>query len=297
MVVLAALLVVEGITIVLHSRRRLTAEIERGVDDALAIRGDGGRRQLLFAGNSLIFEGVDRATIQQSLGKAFLVHTAGVPGSTYDDWRYGLRSLFRRGAAPEFVVIAISPSQFLRPSAVTPLPVARLWRTREILAYYREQRPGLSTLSELLLEHFSTFFYMRDTFRIYVRKAIPGYESMVNGWSPASTRPGVPRPDAAQALFLSRLKALQAECKGHAQLMLLIVPTNQQDDAQLEPMLRVAAEDLNIPLIGTIRERGWPRSQFQADGYHLTQAAAKQFSREASAAFATEVERDTAVQR
>jgi hypothetical protein len=172
-VVLAALLVVEGITIVLHSRRRVTGEVERGVADALAIRGDGGRRQLLFAGNSLIFEGVDRATLQETLGKAFLVHTAGVPGSTYDDWRYGLRSLFRRGAAPEFVVIAISPSQFLRPSAVTPLPVARLWRTREILAYYREQRPGLSALSELLLEHFSTFFYMRDTFRIYVARRFP----------------------------------------------------------------------------------------------------------------------------
>ncbi len=279
-VLLATLLFVEAATLLLRGQRQVTLEIERGVKDALAIRQNGSEREILFAGNSLIFEGVRRSALQQRMGSEFQVHCAGIPGSTYDDWRYGLRSLFQRGARPDVVVLGISPSQFLRASATTPLPVSKLWRLQEIGAYYRDQHPGANVLSELLLEHYSTFFYMRDTFRIYIRKAIPGYESMVGEWTRRTSSPPKEIADKAaiQNAFLERLSALQAECKDHALLVLVMVPTNQLEDDAFEPLLRSEADKLGVPTIAPLHEREWPRSKFQQDGYHLTVSSADEFS-------------------
>ena len=151
--------------------------------DALLIRQSSDYRQLLFAGNSLIFDDLSQQELQQSLGPGFLVHTAGIPGSTYYDWSYGLHSLFARGSQPDVLVFGISPSQFLRGPAATPVPVSLIWSMHEIFDYQREQRLNLTQLTELLLEHYSTFYSLRNTLRVYIRKFIPGYEAMVYRWT------------------------------------------------------------------------------------------------------------------
>ncbi len=284
-VILLMLCFTEGLSVWLRTRRQVTREIEQGVEQALTIRHQPRARQILFVGNSLIFEGVARSPLQQTMGERFVVHAAGIPGSTYDDWRYGLRSLLRQGSRPDVLAFGISPSQFLRPGSVTPLPVSRLWRWQEILAYYREQHPGLTILSELALEHASAFFAMRDTFRLYVRKAIPGYESMADGWTQSSSSSSSPINEAntVHSAFSARLLALQRECGRQAQIVLIIVPTNQIEDEALEPLLRSAADGLGIPVVRPIGEREWPRSKFQSDGYHLTASGAEEFSHLAAA--------------
>ncbi len=115
---------VEYLTRAMHDRRQITLSVESGIRQALLIRRNPGHRQLLFAGNSLIFDDVSQPDLQQTMGPGFLVHTAGVPGSTYSDWRYGLRALFARGSEPDVLVFSISPSQFLREPAVTPALVS-----------------------------------------------------------------------------------------------------------------------------------------------------------------------------
>ncbi|AXC14931.1 hypothetical protein ACPOL_5685 [Acidisarcina polymorpha] len=264
----------------IHDQRRVTLTIEDGVRDALAIRHRDTRLQILVSGNSLVFEGISKPFLQQGLGGEFQVHTMGIPGSTFDDWRYGLASLFKRGSQPDIVLFSISPTQFLRPPAVTSLPLSQLWGTREIVSYFREQHLSLSTLSNLLLEHYSVFFYMRNTIRIYVRKAIPGYEVMVQQWAEAAAPALNPAPHQAEAkaIFLTRLRQIQIACGPRARFFLLIVPTGQLDDAREEAALKAAAYELGITVVAPVGEQQWPVGRFQSDKYHLNAEAARVFS-------------------
>jgi hypothetical protein len=234
---------------------------------------------LLFAGNSLVFDDLSQVELQRSLGPDFLVHTAGVPGSTYYDWQLGLRALFARGSQPDIVAFSISPSQLLRSPAATPVPVSLLWSTHEIFAYQREQRLDLTQLSELLLEHYSTFYSLRNTVRIYTRKFIPGYEAMSYEWLGSSANPPSSAGEQAELTYAKRLARLAAECSSHAQLVLVLSPTNQIEDEKLEPTLRAAAQRLGIRVIEPVAEREWPLEKFRDDRYHLTASAAEEFSK------------------
>ncbi len=271
--------IVEFLTRAIHDHRKVTLGIEDGVHQAIQLRQSAAERQILVAGNSLVFEDVSQPELQQGLGSGFVVHTAGVPGSTYDDWRYGLRSLFARGSQPDMLVFSISPSQFLRPPSVTPLLVSQLWSVGEIFDYARDQRLGLTKFSELLLEHYSTFFSLRDTVRIYVRKLIPGYEAMLNNWESSAPVAIIESQAATEAAFSTKLSDLTAACGSHTRLVLMIAPTNQPGDEAVEPALRTAAERLAIPVVEPVRETEWPLTDFQDDHYHLSPAAAARFSR------------------
>jgi hypothetical protein len=278
--ILILFVIIEVVSGKLRDHRQISVSIMGDIDSAIAVRHSANKMQVVFAGNSLVYEGLSQPVLQEIVGTRFSLSLAGVPGSTYFDWLYGLRALFARGSEPDVVVFGISPSQFLRAPAVTSLPVSRLWRGKDVLSYYQDWKPGLTTTGSLLLEHYSTFFSMRDVFRIYARKQIPGYSSMVEQSGASATpesRAGLPTKGMVDTYKL-RLGALQTECKSHARLILIIVPTRQIEDETDEVALKAAARHLDIPLIEPIRERAWPITQFQTDGYHLTPKAAAEFS-------------------
>ncbi len=276
---LTSLVSIEYLARAMHDRRTATLRVEEGLREALLIRQSPNHQQLLFAGNSLIYDDLSQSELQQSLGPEFLVHTAGVPGSTYYDWSYGLHALFARGSQPDVLIFSISPSQFLRGPAATPMPVALLWNLREIFLYQRDQHLDLTQVSELLLEHYSTFYSLRNTIRIFVRKSIPGYEPMVNDWNAAGLGRTAKEGPNTTAIYSDKLATLVAECGAHTRLVLMISPTHQLQDEELEPYLKDAAEHLGLAVVDPIAEREWPLANFREDHYHLTPPAAAEFSR------------------
>jgi hypothetical protein len=277
--ILAMLISIEHASRTMHCHRLATQNVEAGIRSALLIRHRSDARQLLFAGNSLIFDDLSQSDLQQSIGPSFLVHLAGVPGSTYFDWQVGLHALFARGSQPDVLVFSISPTQFLRQPAATPVPVSLLWNTREIFDYRREQHLDLAQFSELLLEHYSNFYELRNTIRIYVRKFIPGYEPMINRWDGAVLNPPLKPGPETKAIYSNKLARLAQECGSHTRLVLMISPTNQIEDDTLEPDLAAAAESLSITVVEPVGEREWPLAKFREDQYHLTPFAAAEFSR------------------
>ena len=278
--VLLLCVAIECLSVELRTHRRVSLDTSRGVDNVLSIRRRADYTQVAIVGNSLVYEGLSEQVLRGEMGDHVGVETAGVPGSTYYDWEYGLRALLARGSEPDVIVFGISPSQFLRTPIVTALPVSELWRSRDIYSYYRDWHPNPTTVADLLLEHYSTFFSMRDTFRIYGRKRIYGYESMVHEWGTTgmATDAVVSSDAALETTFVQRIASLKLECGTHARLVLIIVPTRQVGDESEEPALRAAALRLGVPVIEPVGEREWPPSKFQADGYHLTTAAAGEFS-------------------
>jgi hypothetical protein len=249
-------LFVEGFTRVLHDRRRITLTIEQSVRDAVAIRRLDGKKQVLFAGNSLVFMDLTQRALQEAMGSAYVVHTAGVSGSTYYDWQYGFRALFHRGGQPDVVVFAISPSQYLRAPTVTPMIVSQLWTNAE----------------------YSTFFALRDVVRIYVRKTIPGFFDLVGVWGKATPSKPTENQAPTKAVYIERLQSLIKELPSRAKFVLLIPPTNQPNDTAAEPYLRAAALELGITVEEPVTEYQWPSSKFQSDEYHFSYASAIEYS-------------------
>jgi hypothetical protein len=144
--------------------------------------------------------------------------------------------------------------------------------------YSRTVRPTLTASSELFLEHYSCFFYFRDTVRLFVRRFIPGYQQMVEDWNSFGLPVQPNREPETGAAFVEKLSNLKLACGPHARFVLLIAPTRQHVDEALEPELRSAAGRLGIPVVEPIGEKEWPAANFR-DGYHLNLAAAREFSR------------------
>lgn len=277
--VFVLMIFLEGFTRRLHDHRKITLTVEQSIADALAIRPVAGKKQTLFIGNSLIFMDVTQPALQDAMGPDYLVHTAGVVGSTYYDWQFGFRALFNRGSRPDIVVFAISPSQYIRAASVTPMIVSHLWTNSEILAYRRDQNLNLTTFAELLFERYSTFFALRDVVRIYVRKVIPGFIHLVGLWG----RPTPSKPMENQAptteIYVRRLRPIMQTMPPGTRFVLLIPPTNQPSDTAAEPYLRAAARELGISVEEPVNEYQWPSTKFQPDAYHLDNPAAIEFSR------------------
>ena len=83
----------------------------------------------------------------------------------------------------------------------------------------------------------------------------------------------------ADAVYSERLTKLANECGSHTQLILMLSPTNQLEDEELEPALKAAAESLGVAVIEPVAQREWPMTKFREDQYHLNPAAAAEFSR------------------
>lgn len=272
---------IEGGARLLRDRRPLTVRVEQSIRQAASIKPTPDHVQVLIVGNSLVYDGVDRNAFQQGAGSKYRVHASGIPGSTFSDWKYGIEALFDRGSKPDVLVLAMSPAQVLRSAKATDTVAAKLWLSRQVLSYSLTEGTGPDQFAELVLDHYSTFFYLRQTFRIFVRKLIPGYEGIANTLlaNPAisAAKPGT--NEVLIARYRDQLSATESMCRGHnARFIFLIVPTRQVEDAKEEPALEVAAQSLGIQVISPVSEQEWPLSQYKPDGYHLSAQAASVFS-------------------
>jgi len=270
---------VECFTRFLHNHRRITLTVEQSIRDAIAIRPATNKKQTLFVGNSLIFMDVTQPALQDAMGRDYLVHTTGVVGSTYYDWQYGFRALFKRGSRPDVIVFAISPSQYLRAPSVTPMIISQLWTNSEIFAYRSEQNLNLTNFSELLFERYSTFFALRDIVRIYARKVIPGFTNLVGVWARATPSKPTENQVPSTEIYVEKLRRLVQSVPPGTRFLLLIPPTNQPNDTAAEPYLRAAASELGIPVEEPVKEYQWPSAKFQPDAYHLNNSSAIEYSR------------------
>ena len=233
-------------------------------------------RQFLFAGNSLIFEDLSQAELQRALAPASSFTPPAFPARRTTIGVMDCARSSRAAASPTCSSSHQPQPVSARPRSDTRCPSPSCG-DQEIFAYQREQRLRPEPSSrELLLEHYSTYLRARNTLRIYIRKFIPGYESMVYRWP----RSGATRPSrrATGQLFNGKTH--------HARRRMRLPYPAYPDAPPHEPIederrnhAKAAAEGLGIPVIQPIAEREWPLTKFREDHYHLTPPAAAEFSR------------------
>ena len=249
---------------------------------------------VLIVGNSLVLHGIDEHTLDTTLGPGYEAKKETIVGSGYQDWLYGVPSLLDRGSRPTLIVLGFSPAQLVMDRPPIGRTTRLVWTTKNLAYYTLDRRIGLTAASNLLLQHFSAFFALRDQLRQDSRKLIvPGYAAMSHDFFD-----GAPlRPDSTTdvAIAASRLAAMDSTCAAHGvRFVYLLMPTRAQDDAAIEPMMIEAGKRVNVPVLVPIPNRALLAAD-QLDGYHLNAAGAAVFSARTGAALRSISEEATRV--
>src|SRR5438552_6110208 len=72
---------------------------------AIGTESPGGRPSVLIVGNSLLDEGVRFERVRDGLRQEWDARRFVVENTSYYDWYYGLKRLFREGARPDIVIV------------------------------------------------------------------------------------------------------------------------------------------------------------------------------------------------
>lgn len=259
-----------------HLGANTTTRVE--TKDAIQLVSTAGTpHTVLIVGNSLVLHGIDVNAMDSALGPGYEVKKETIVGSGYQDWLYGVPSLLDRGSRPSLIVLGFSPAQLVmdRP------PIARtthlVWTTRNLERYTFNDHVGLTAASNLLLQHFSAFYALRDQLRQDSRKLIvPGYAAMSHDFfDGAPLKPNRTMDIATAAERLAQLDSLCA-VRG-VRFAYLLMPTRAVDDMAIEPMMIAAGKRAGVPVLVPIPNRELPPED-QLDGYHLNPAGAAVFS-------------------
>ncbi len=281
----AALLVVCEISaswMFAHLRSNLSVRGE--IRTAEALRSTpGGPRPVLVVGNSLVLHGIDVAAVEQGLGPGYETTKVAIVDSGYEDWLYGVMSLLDRGSRPDAVVLGISPAQLVTDRPPTGTTARFLWTVPNLTRYAIDARPGLTAATDLLFEHVSQFFALRNQVRQDSRRLlVPGYVEMSRDFFVRA--PIAPDVHVDAPIAEARLRALSAACAARGvRFVYLLIPTHAPDDADLEATLEDAGQRAGVPVLVPLSNHGLDPA-WLLDGYHLNVAGASAFSARAGQA-------------
>lgn len=249
-------------------------------NDATHLRGS---RTVLIVGNSLVLHGIDLHALDAGLGADYVAKKETVVGSGYEDWLYGITSLLDRGSHPGLVVLGFSPAQLIMERPPLGRSAHLVWTARNLARYTFDRGIGLTAASNLMLQHYSAFFALRDQLRQDARKLIvPGFPAMSHDFFDGAPLP----PDSTVDIPIAaeRLAQLDSACAAHGvRFAYLLMPTRAPDDAAIEPMLLAAGKRAGVPVLIPVPNRDLAPSD-QLDGYHLNPTGAVAFSSRAGAA-------------
>jgi hypothetical protein len=193
----------------------------------------GQPKTMLAVGNSLLLEGVNFAQLADRTSSRFRPTRFVVEQTSYYDWFFGLRRLFRQGVRPDYLVLCLSPGQ-LRVNTIRGDFDARfLFGLQDIWPLTRAIDANLTTTSSLYFAHASTFYGARSELRSVFMGKI-GLMPVQQLWHDLVTVPLVEKSEDMTPLYASRLKMLSDLCAMHGvRFLFLIPPTAQPGDKEV----------------------------------------------------------------
>jgi hypothetical protein len=234
-------------------------------------------RTVLIVGNSLVLHGIDLGALDTALGGGYEVKKDAVVGSGYQDWLYGVPSLLDRGSHPGLIVAGFSAASMVVDRPPTGRTARLVWTTRNLARYTADRHIGLTEASNLLLQHFSAFFALRDQLRQDVRKLIvPGYPAMSHELFDGA--PVTPDSSVDVQIAAERLAKLDSICAARGvKFAYLLVPTRAIDDLVMEPMMVEAGKRAGVTVLIPVSNRALSAADL-LDGYHMNPTGAAAFS-------------------
>lgn len=257
-----------GLTRFSQIHRRIMQELHATHNVRPALPGQP--ESILFVGNSLFLEGVDFPELKQRVAPRFHATRFIVEQTSYYDWEFGLRRLFREGVHPDYVVLSMTPGQFRLDTIRGDFDAHFLFDLQDIWPVSRKIHADLTTTSNLYFAHMSTFYGARAELRNVLIGKI-GLKAVSQLIHDLVTVPLVEPKNDMTPIYTSRLKALSELCAASGvKFAFLITPTAQPGDTE---MLR-AGEAVNVKVLRPIPNYSLGQEYYR-DGFHLNASGAK----------------------
>jgi hypothetical protein len=232
---------------------------------------------MLVIGNSLLLEGVDRATLEKELASNYMVALLPIEGTHIEDWYFGLRRLFAEGARPYIVVLCLSTRQMMSRATDGEYFAYYLMQERDLLAVRKESQLDNTMTSAYFFSHFSMWLGSRWGIRNWLLlKIMPNLEHLVVVGYFFPNTPPMPPKEQVVAGVLPHLLALDLLCRANgAHLIAVIPPTLSRDDASAE--VQDSAARHGIPVLVPLRYDDLTPDDFR-DGFHMNVRGAERFT-------------------
>jgi hypothetical protein len=230
---------------------------------------------ILIVGNSLLLDGVDRASLKKELAPNYQVTFLPIENTQFEDWYFGLRRLFAEGSRPSVVVVCLSTRQMMSRATDGEYFAYYLMQGRDLLAVRRESQLDNTMTSAYFFANRSDWLGSRAQIRNWLLQEImPNLDHLI-GFFPGKSPP-MPPKDQVVAGVLPHLVALNQLCESNgAHLMALVPPTLSHDDASAAVQDSAARE--GIPVLVPLRPSDVTPGEFY-DGFHLSPRGAARFT-------------------
>ncbi len=230
---------------------------------------------VLMVGNSLLLAGVDVDRLHQLTATSLRIYPIFLEATTYYDWLYGLRRLFREGARPQVVVVGLPVSSFLEKGVRQEYAPLMLFDVREVLDASSDLGLDRTATSNLLLEHWSTFWDTRSILRAQVlRHMIPHFENL---FMLAKGKPSIPQGIEFDRIAFSRLQRLRGLCEGHGAKLILLIPPTPASDSFARQMV-TASRKVGVETLVPVDPGVLSTKYYQSDETHLNSEGAEIFT-------------------
>ncbi len=271
-------LLLEGVTRlgfarISHIESRIAVEHKA----ALQVGPTPGKVKILLLGNSLPLEAIVIDQLNRSFeGRAEVVRFV-IEATEYLDWYYGIKRLFAQGSSPDVVLLCIDATHLGSMATRGDYSSFYLFQARDIAAIGKTASYDLTKTAGLLLARYSLFYAGRTNLRNFVLNHVDdSYAAMIRDLPKSSAATGAAKPQTknVQALYATRLRALQELCAERGKRFVLLIPPGfGHSEAMVLQAARQSTTDVLIP----VHENEYAKDQYR-DGYHLTPKAAVQFT-------------------
>jgi hypothetical protein len=268
-----------GFSRISRNQRRVSKDLQAA--RALPPPNKDGVPTMLVVGNSLLLDGVDRASLRQELASNYFAALLPIENTQYEDWYFGLRRLFSEGARPKVVVVCLSTRQLMSRATDSEYFARYLMQMRDLLAVKRESQLDNTMTSAYFFANRSDWLGGRAQIRNWLLQEImPNLERLI-GFFPGKTAP-MPAAEQVVAGALPHLSKLDQICKENGvHLVVVVPPTLSRDDASAE--VKAAAAGHGISVLIPLRTTEVTPQDFH-DGFHLNQRGAARFTQSLEAA-------------
>ncbi len=229
---------------------------------------------VLFVGNSLLLMGVDLPALSYGLRGHYQVRRYVIEATSYEDWVFGLKRLFRQGMPVDSVVLCLNALDLTSRGIRGDFSAHILFDAQDIWPVSRATGADLTTTSSLYFAHYSMFYASRAELRsVLLGRISPAVVTTLQHfmWGTAV----VPPDTELIPTMESRLLEIQKLCASHgSQFIFLIPPTPQSGDTAIVE----AGRQTGARVLRPIPNQSLGLEFYQEDHFHLNPKGAARFT-------------------
>jgi hypothetical protein len=271
------MIVLELFSVYMTKRHSVTfARVSRQYAEAVKVlpAAPGEPTSVLMVGNSLLLYGIDVDRLQELTARSLRIYPIFLEGTSYYDWLYGLRHLFRQGARPQVVVLGLEAKSSLTNGVWDESP-RMLFDARDVLGVASDLGLDHTATSNLLLSHMSAFWGMRSIYRRWIfRRLVPHYQDLLTFIQSGLY---VPQGLEFEPIVMARLQTLRDLCEAHGAKLILVIPPTLSSESTVRRMA-IASQKIGVKALVPIDPMALAPRFYQTDAIHLNSDGAVRFT-------------------